>query len=59
MFIKFLEWIGMGKKVDLSNAGLDDLKLVFILACAVIGFFIGVVVPWIYGLFKIMFMILN
>jgi len=53
MFITALEKIGVGNYIDLSDAGLDDLKVMITIVGAFISFIGIFVLPWIYGWMKI------
>jgi len=59
MIGKVLKKVGWQNKIDLSSDGLDDLKIVgFLIGGCLIGFF-GFVVPWLYGIIKIMLLIIK
>lgn len=53
MFIRMLQFFGWQNKIDLSPAGIDDLKIVLKLLFGVVIIIAGGVVPWMYGLMKI------
>ncbi len=50
---KVLKILGWQNKIDLSPAGLDDLKVMLLLLGIMLGIFVGLVIPWLYGLLQI------
>ena len=54
---KVLKLFGWQNKIDLSPAGLDDLKIAASLFCIFIGVVFLLVIPWMYGLVQIGLMI--
>ena len=59
MFVKFLEYIGLGKKIDLSPAGLKDLKVFITIITGLLGFFFFFILPWIYGSAKLVLLLIT
>ena len=53
MVSKVLKFFGMEHSIDLSPAGLDDLKVMLLLLGIILGMFVGLFIPWIYGLIQI------
>lgn len=54
---KVLKLFGWQHKIDLSPAGLDDLKITCWILMSIIVFIFGLLIPWIYGATKIMLLI--
>jgi len=53
MMGKVLKFFGMQNTIDLSPAGLDDLKVILLLLGIALGMFVGLFIPWMYGLLQI------
>ena len=56
---RVLKFFGMENSIDLSPAGLDDLKVMLLLLGIMLGMFVGLVIPWLYGLLQIGLLIFN
>ena len=50
---KVLKLFGCQNKIDLSPAGLDDLKVIMKIMGIFMGFIFGLVIPWLFGIIKI------
>jgi len=59
MVEKVLKLFGWQNRIDLSPAGLDDLKVIGFLISIFIGIFVGIIVPWIYGVIQIGLLIIK
>lgn len=57
MMGKALKLFGWQNKIDISPSGLDDLKIVGILLSCFVAFVFLFVIPWCYGMLKLILMI--
>jgi len=53
MVIRVLKFFSLQNKIDLSQSGIDDLKLIIKLILIVTSLIIVFAVPWLYGISKI------
>jgi hypothetical protein len=54
---KVLKFFGWQNRIDLSPAGLDDLKVIGFLLITFVLVVFGIIMPWMYGIVKIALLI--
>jgi len=53
MYIKIIRFFKLDNVFDLSESGIDDLKISSSILGCIIAFIFIFIFPWLYGLFKI------